>query len=98
MSKKNHIDQYQEMYGKQAGLVYAFTTSQIELIKGFQLLANADLTQEEYEVVTSKLSKLSSMQSAMLTSLLDLTEDQIVHAMESASAHIEKVLSDDPLQ
>lgn len=94
----NHIDQYTEQYGEQAGLVYAFTTTQIELIKGFQLLANGDLTDKEYSVVTNKLTKLSSTQSAMLTSLLDLTEDEIIHAMESASAYIEKVLSDDPIQ
>jgi hypothetical protein len=94
----NHIDQYQEQYGEEAGLVYAFTVSQIELIKGMALLGSGRLTDEEHDIVASKLSNLSSTQTEMLTSLLDLTDEQINHAMESASAYIEKVLSSEPLQ
>jgi hypothetical protein len=94
----NHIDQYYEQYGEEAGLVYAFTVSQIELIKGMALLGSGRLSDEEHELVASKLSSLSSNQTAMLTSLLDLTDEEVEHAMESASAYIEKVLSSDPLQ
>jgi hypothetical protein len=94
----NHIDQYEEQHGEDAGLVYAFTVSQIELIKGMVLLGSGRLTDEEHSLVASKLSSLSSNQTAMLTSLLDLTDEQIEHAMESASAYIEKVLSSEPLQ
>lgn len=94
----NHIDQYEEQYGKQAGLVYAFTTTQIELIKGMQLLTSGTLSADEHKFISDKLSKINSMQTAMLTSLLDLTDEQIIHAMESASAYIEKVLSSDPIQ
>jgi hypothetical protein len=94
----NHIDQYYEQYGEEAGLVYAFTVSQIELIKGMALLGSGRLTDEEHGIVASKLSNLSSHQTEMLTSLLDLTDDEINHAMESASAYIEKVLSPEPLQ
>jgi hypothetical protein len=94
----NHIDQYQEQYGEEAGLVYAFTVSQIELIKGMALLGSGRLSEEEYTIVASKLSSLSSGQTAMLTSLLDLTEDEVEHAMQSASAYIEKVLSSELLQ
>jgi hypothetical protein len=94
----NHIDQYQEQYGEEAGLVYAFTISQIELIKGMALLGSGRLNDEEHAIVASKLSSLSSGQTAMLTSLLDLTEDEVEHAMQSASAYIEKALSPEPLQ
>lgn len=94
----NHIDQYQEQYGEEAGLVYAFTVSQIELIKGMALLGSGRLTEEEYDIVAGKLSNLSSKQTEMLVSLLDLTNEEIEHAMESASAYIEKVLSPDTLQ
>jgi hypothetical protein len=94
----NHIDQYQEQHGEEAGLVYAFTVSQIELIKGMALLGSGRLTDEEHEIVATKLSDLSSRQTEMLTSLLDLTDEEIQHAMESASAYIEKALSPEPLQ
>jgi hypothetical protein len=94
----NHIDQYQEQYGEEAGLVYAFTVSQIELIKGMALLGSGRLSEEEYTIVADKLSSLSSGQTAMLTSLLDLSDKEIQHAMESASAYIEKALSPEPLQ
>jgi hypothetical protein len=94
----NHIDQYYEQYGEEAGLVYEFTVSQIELIKGMALLGSGKLSEEEYKIVAYKLSDLSSNQTAMLTSLLDLGDKEIQHAMESASAYIEKVLSSDPLQ
>lgn len=94
----NHIDQYYEQYGDDAGLVYAFTVSQIELIKGMALLGSGRLTDDEHSLVAAKLSSLSSQQTGMLTSLMDLTDEQIEHAMESASAYIEKVLSSEPLQ
>jgi hypothetical protein len=94
----NHIDQYYEQYGEDAGLVYAFTVSQIELIKGMALLGSGRLNDEEHALVATKLSNLSSNQTAMLTSLLDLSDAEIEHAMESASAYIEKVLSPEPLQ
>ena len=94
----NHIDQYYEQYGEEAGLVYAFTVSQIELIKGMALLGSGRLSEEEYTIVADKLSSLSSGQTAMLTSLLDLSDKEIQHAMESASAYIEKALSSEPLQ
>jgi hypothetical protein len=94
----NHIEQYTEQHGEEAGMVYAFTLSQIELIKGMALLGSDRLNEEEYEMVASKLSNLSSKQTQMLTSLLDLTDDEITHAMESASAYIEKVLSSEPMQ
>jgi hypothetical protein len=94
----NHIDQYYEQYGEEAGLVYAFTVSQIELIKGMALLGSGRLSDEEHALVATKLSNLSSHQTEMLTSLLDLTDDEVEHAMQSASAYIEKVLSPEPLQ
>jgi hypothetical protein len=94
----NHIDQYYEQHGDEAGLVYAFTVSQIELIKGMALLGSGRLNDEEHSLVATKLSSLSSQQTGMLTSLMDLTDEQIEHAMESASAYIEKVLSSEPLQ
>lgn len=95
---QNHIEQYQEIYGKDAARMYAFTTSQIELIKGFQLLINGDLTDEEFDIVSGKLAAISSMQSSLFSDMLPLTQDQVVHAMESASAYIEKVVSGDPIQ
>ena len=98
MAEKNHIKQYQDLYGEEAAKMYAFTVSQIELIKGFQLLANADLTDEEFNIVSSKLASISSMQASMISSVLDLTNVQIEHAMESASAYIEKVISENPMQ
>jgi hypothetical protein len=94
----NHIEQYEEQHGVEAGLVYAFTISQIELIKGMALLGSGKLNDEEYEIVASKLTNISSQQTKWITSFMDLSDEEIQHAMESASAFIEKVLSNEPIQ
>lgn len=94
----NHIEQYEEQHGVEAGLVYAFTISQIELIKGMALLGSGKLNDEEYEIVARKLTNISSQQTKWITSFMDLTDEEIQHAMESASAFIEKVLSNEPIQ
>lgn len=94
----NHLEQYEEQHGVEAGLVYAFTISQIELIKGMALLGSGKLNDEEYEIVASKLTNISSQQTKWITSFMDLSDEEIQHAMESASAFIEKVLSNEPIQ
>lgn len=94
----NHIEQYSEQHGEDAGLIYAFTVSQIEVIKGIALLNSGTLNDEETQMVADKLSNISSQQTAWVASFLDVTDEEIDHAMESASAYMEKVLGKGTVQ
>ena len=94
----DHVDKYTEDHGEDAGLVYAFTSTQIEMLKGYGLLAQGKLSPPEQKLVEDKIADLASIQMSMLVSLMEITNEDVAKAMDCAGAFYEKLFSKSPLQ